>query len=120
MSINYVSLQDLSKKLITDNGGDVVLIKRTANTYNPSTNSITVSESNISCKAIKFNYRSKDIDNETIQKDDIKLLLDSSNISEKITLDDLIEISNEKWNIIKIREIQPSDLTIYYELQIRK
>jgi hypothetical protein len=116
--VNYVSLQNTAKRLINKDGLDIVLVYVTLGSYNPSTNSITNTESTVNSKGVRFNYNTKDIDGETIKKDDIKLI--TATLQQKPKRTDFVEINNERFSIINIKDISPGSTNVYYELQIRK
>ncbi|RTL04574.1 hypothetical protein EKK58_10265 [Candidatus Dependentiae bacterium] len=120
MSFNYSNIQATAQRLITKFGKDWVLKRTIKGTYNPSANTrSTDSTTNYTAKAVRTEYKNYQVDGEVIQRGDFKLLMEAKGLSVVPSVEDEIVDGSDTYQIINIKEIKPSTITIYYEIQVR-
>ncbi len=118
--MNYSKLQNTAFKLLSKFGEDIIIRRETKTTYNPATNTDSVSTTdNYTVKGVKSNFRKSEIDGEIIQQGDFKLLLESKNLSIDPKTSDKIIYNSNIYKIIDIISVKPADTIIYYILQVR-
>jgi len=88
-----------------------------ASTYDPSTGTVTRTETSLTVLVIFMEYNKRDIDGVQIQAHDQKALIRQAALSVTPSLNDRIERSTGKlWEVISISE-DPAHVT--WELQVR-
>lgn len=120
MTFNYSKIQSTAQRLITKFGRDWVLRRTVKGSYSPSTNTRTTdSTTNYTAKAVKSEYKNYQVDGEVIQRGDFKLLMEAKGLAVVPSVEDEIIDGTDVYQIINIKEVKPSTVTIYYEIQVR-
>lgn len=118
---DYNALAQTAKRLIANNGRDVVLVRFVAGDYDPETNTFSnASAAETTIKGVRLNYNRSQIDNEIIKQGDIKMFVEAVGLSTPPAVDDKIKIDSEIWDIKNIKPLQPADVAVFYELQLRQ
>ena len=121
-TFNYAKLAATSLKLLTKFGRDVTYRQIGSAVYNPSTGTITPTETNITVKGADFDFTDKTNGNkfftENIQENDRYILLEPS--VSGITVNDKIVINSVLWNIINVKTLNPAGTTLLVTAHIRK
>lgn len=120
-SFNYDKMADTAQRLLTRFGATWVLTKVNKGDYNPSNNtrlSDTTTDYNV--KGVRREYRDSQIDGEVIKRGDILLIMEAKALSDSPTPFDKVSFNGQRWSIIKVKEINPANKAIIYQLQLRK
>lgn len=118
---NYTALAQTAKRLIGSNGRDVVLVRFGAGSYDPTTNTFSgAADTTDTIKGVRLKYTNSQIDNEVIKRGDIKMFVEAVNLATPPTVDDKIQIDSEIWDIKDVIPLQPADVAVFYELQLRQ
>jgi len=69
---------------------------------------------------VKLRYKNTDIDGTLVKSGDLRVLLSVEGLTIVPVSTDTITISGIDWKIIDVKPLEPSDITVLYELQVRK
>lgn len=117
--VDYAGLASTAKRLLTDFGNDATFSRTTGATFNPATGSYsggTVSQ--FTSKAARFNYGTREIDGETVQRDDLRLIVEVN--GGQPLVDDDCTFNSLTYRVMNVVTVSPSGQDVYYELQLRR
>ena len=108
---------DIAFNVVSDLTTVVTLRQKGAATYDPSTGVVTSAETDTTISVIVDKYDAAEVDNQIIQANDLKILVNQSDVTTDIAHEDKIIIGTDSYKIMNISK-DPAEAT--YELQIRK
>lgn len=114
----YGNLATTALKQIADKGRLVTLKATTETEYDPSAPYVP-SESQLVVKALITNFSSREIDNEIILRDDVRMIIPAKGL-EKPSMNTVVLDGDQSYRTINVQELKPGDTAILYYLQVRK
>lgn len=131
MALNYANFQGLAKRLIDENGREIVLVKSLATAANPakpwlgsSAPHTGTGAEEVTATGIFLDYDEKDIDETMIKRGDQRCLVAETDLSPATDISDFDAVkdvdADVTWRIVKVSTIQPGDTRILYDLQLRQ
>jgi hypothetical protein len=125
MTFNYTKAAASAEQLLRNFGKNVTVRKQVAGTYDPATSSAAITNVDTTAKGALLNYTRMQYGQHTeagtlIQVGDKKLLLSPVNLTSDPTASDLIIAGGFTWNIIDVKTLRPADVTVLYEIQLRR
>ena len=115
---DYATLQKTASKLITNFGANAVITRTGGATFNPATGSYSGgSTTTINAKAVRAQFTQSEKASQAVQESDIKLLAEAGQGIPLI--DDNVLFDSIDYKVIAVKEISPSGVDMYYELQLR-
>jgi len=121
--VDFVKSRNTAKRLIDKNGRTVKFLRNSRQLADPSKpwGSTRGTKESFDMKCVFVDYEISEIDGEKIKIGDKKLLANAiDNKSNKMEDFEFVEDGDVKWRIKKVNPIQPGDLIVMYEVQIRK
>lgn len=116
--MNYQTYANIAVEKISQYGGEVVIVRKEGEIYNPETNEYESEEVRIKGKGILSYYGSSFINGSTVQNGDVKIMCYFENGSPKAG--DVITVGAKTYNVISIQECNPDgNCSIYYTIQGR-
>lgn len=107
-----------ARRIITRFGQAVTFTRSTPGTYDTTTRTTAApSVSNYSGIAVVRDFTAFEKDLESVQQDDVKLLMDQT--STVPIIDDVVTINSKTYKILEITTNVVNGVTITYELQLR-
>ena len=121
MALNWNNLQSTVDKVMKSQGFSVVIrVEGSEGTWDPESMSYTSGDPDVdySTFGIKENYSSREIDGTIIQQNDTKLMIPAKGLP-TITTATKILISGTEQNIINVSIVDPGNVALLYEIQLR-
>ena len=121
MALNWNNLQSTVDKVMKSQGLPVVIrVDGSDGTWDPDSMSYTGGDPDVdhSTFGIKENYSSREIDGTIIQQNDAKLIIPAKGLP-VITTATKILISGTEQNIINVSIVDPGNVALLYEIQLR-
>jgi hypothetical protein len=115
----YGNMAVTTQRMIADKGRSVTL-RRSANTYNPATDTYTASSTDFTVKAVFTEFRQSEIDATLIKRGDKKLLIAAADLSSAPEPNDIIIDGSTQYRVIDLMSVEPGDAAILYKVQVRK
>lgn len=116
MSMDYAGLADTARGLLSFFGGPVSIIRQ-AVSIDPVTGADTSpAPQTLASTGLLLPYSDTLIDDTRITARDRQLLLDDS-IEPRVT--DRVEIGGERWSVMEVVTLKPTDVEIYYRVRVR-
>ena len=117
--VDYAGLASTAARLLKDFGGNATFSRTTGATFNPATGSYTGgTTTQFSSDAARFNYTKREIDGETVQRDDLRLIV-QVNGGEPL-INDECTFDSDTYRVMNVTKLSPSGEDIYYDLQLRR
>jgi hypothetical protein len=113
----YVNLAATAQSLLTRYGESVTFSRETTSAFDPASGIVTSSTSTFDGLVAKFNYRSSEIDGETIKMGDVRLV---ASISTEPQVDDSVVLDGLSYRVMNVENIKPAGTNVIYKLQVRK
>jgi len=120
--MNYNNLKMKAFELLKKYGRDVTVRISVKGSYDPSTDSYSTTTTDYISYGVVEEYSNAEIGgNSLIKIGDKKLMLGVNSLPELTNQMDLsVAIGFDLWKVIEVKPIQPAEVIIYYEIQIRK
>ena len=121
MSFDFSGLANTAVAQIADKGRAVTLVYVTPAILNKDTDVLTPAvEVNTSVTILFKNYNRKEVDGTLIKTDDkLALLSNETAVTRAPKNGDKLTDGSETYTIKTVREIQPGDTVLLYEMQVR-
>lgn len=116
MTFNYLPLQAKASELITKFGIAAVFTRTTEGAFDPATGTKAVTTSTFNADVVTLAYSVNEIGLDTIQSGDLRVYAQSADIR----VNDKMTIGTDSFRVIRVTPIQPADVKIYVELQVRR
>ena len=117
--MNYEIYGKVAVEKISQYGGDLRIIRKTDEKYNPDTNEYESEGEIINGKGLLSYYDETFMNGSTVQNGDVRFMCIFFNGSPKTS--DVIEFGNKKYNVINVNEFNPNgNYVIYYKVQARE
>jgi len=119
--IDYNSAAEEATRAIINAGTTLTIKRETAGTTDPITG-LTTGGTVVSHSAIgvKLRYKNTDIDGTLVRSGDLRILLSVAGLTVTPESTDTITVSGVDWKIIDVKPLEPAEIVVLYELQIRK
>lgn len=122
--IDYVSLAATAQRLIGANGRDVTLVKQDrapADSLKPwragGVNDVSVGP----LKAVIVPFDSDDVDGSLVRRDDKRALVAANDTGVALIEQfDILVDGADQWRIVRVSTINPGDVRVVYDMQIRR
>jgi hypothetical protein len=115
---DYAGLKSTASNLIAEFGDTAVLTRANGDTFNPATGSYTGGTTlTITGKGARMMFSKSEINGETIQAADVRLMFQAGHGEPLI--DDNCLFSGIDYRVMDVRIISPAGTDIYYDLQLR-
>lgn len=114
----YDNLRATATKLLTKYGQIVTLSRETVSSYDPVLGVPTSSTAEYTGYAAMFDYQLSEIDGQTIQRGDARLLLQVISIEPKNG--DNVTVNGIQYSVINATILAPGGAAVVYELQLRR
>lgn len=114
----YSNLQSTATKLLKKYGQVVTLTRETVSSYDPVLGVPTSSTAEYTGYAAMFDYQLSEIDGQTIQRGDARLLLQVISVEPKNG--DTVAVNGVQYTVINATITAPGGVTVVYELQLRR
>lgn len=105
-------------RVMLRSGQVVTVTRRTSGDYDVSTGAVAITETTESGYGLPTDYKRDEIDGETVQQGDIKLLLSPTGIT-KPQINDEVTLSSGTFTIKSVNELSPGGSAILYKCQLR-
>lgn len=116
---NYQPLMRTASRLIKQYGAQWTY-KETVSTYNPASNTLqSTANRDIDVFGVRLNYRLSDVDTEIVHRGDISVLVAAGLLS-KPKIEGTMTNQSTDWSIVHIAPLSPSDVVLYYMMQLRR
>jgi len=122
MATNWdVEKQDFYNDIKEDGFSVTVRVPGAPGSFNPETMEYdgAVSPVDTTTYGIIGSYRSYEIDGTLIQKGDYRLYVPAQGLPSEITPDHEIKIGSDVQDVVSIKKINPGNVIVGYELQVR-
>tara|TARA_R100000479_G_scaffold123679_1_gene63942 strand:- start:560 stop:910 length:351 start_codon:yes stop_codon:yes gene_type:complete len=116
MSFNYGSLESSAEKLLQRFGRELTFTRTTDGTYSPNTGTVATTSSTYKKFACVFDYTDAEIGNGNVEQGDRRVLAQGHTYE----IGDTVSLDSETYRIISISNIQPADIIMACNLQVRK
>lgn len=115
--MNYSKYAKITKQKLTQYGGDCVITRKSAETYNPETNEYESTVIKINGKGIISNYSVENIDGTNVLAGDVNIM---AVFDDAPKINDELKIGDKEYHIVNFTELNPNGLSsIYYNIQAR-
>lgn len=115
---DYATLQQTASRLIDNFGAVAVITRASGSTFNPATGSYSGgSTTTINAKSVRAQFSQSEKASQAVQESDIKLLVEAGKGIPLI--DDNVLFDSTDYKVIAVKEVSPSGVDVYYELQLR-
>ena len=111
----YTDLQATASSLLASYGQAVTFTRSTKAAFVPGTG-VTKTDTTYTASLIVDNYSAAEIDGNTVQAGDMKVISYSSTAPE---VDDTATVNGTKYRVMRIDPIAPDSTVVAYELQFR-
>lgn len=129
--VDFVSFQNLAERLIEENGRTISLVRRDqANFTDPNKpwrGSTDVDEITVVVKGVFIEYEKMDFDGSLVRRGDKRLLVAAKSVTDEssasnLKIEDYDEVldGGTRWKIITAELIEPGDLRIMFDIQVRQ
>lgn len=114
-TFNYSGMASTASSLISRFGQDHTFTRYT-DVFDPDSGANVRTSTNYTAKAVKSNFTKMEMNDQTIQKDDIKLICDVNTYA----VGDSVSINSQTYTVLDVNPIEPGSLALAYILQVRK
>ena len=114
----YSGLAVVARRLLTTKGQTLTFSRETSTSFDHILGENTTSASTYTGVGAAFDYNSREIDGEVVQRGDIRLILEATTTPPII--DDATTIDGDVYRIMAVRPISPAGTVVIYEVQLRK
>jgi len=115
---DYETLKGTAAKLITNFGAASVISRTGGSTFDPVTGSYSGgSTTTINAKAVRAQFTQSEKASQAVQESDIKLLVEAGKGVPLI--DDNVLFDSINYRVLNVKEVSPSGVDVFYELQLR-
>lgn len=115
--MDYDSLAETAARLISENGRNVTLKRRTPATYSPSTGTNSGGgDISFTVKAVFTGFKSHEIDGEVVKRTDTKILIAGTEPAKG----DIIVNGGISYPVIEVETIQPGGTALLWKVQARR
>ncbi len=115
----YAGLAATASRLLLSKGQSVTFTRISGGVKNPATGETTgQTTSNYTGNGAAFDYNSSEIDGETIQTGDIRLILEA--VATTPLIDDTCPIDSVGYRVMSVKATSPAGTPVIYELQLRR
>lgn len=129
--VNFVSFQNLAERLIEENGRTISLVRRDQDNptdpAKPWRGSTEAAEITVVVKGVFIEYEKMDFDGSLVRRGDKRLLVAAKSVTDESSASNLkIEDYDHvldglvRWKIITAELIEPGDLRIMFDIQVRQ
>jgi hypothetical protein len=117
--MDYGRMQASVNRILGGAGADVILNSAATGEYNAATGQATVTFTAHPSYAVLLDYKQRDIDGTLVkQGDQIAYMPPSVTASPKTG--DTLTIQGVDWKVVQCKPLAPGQVSVLYELQIRK
>lgn len=131
MALDYVSFQNLAERLIEENGRTISLVRRDqgnpADPSKPWRGSTGADKITVVVKGVFIEFEKQDFDGTLVRRGDKRLLVAAKSVTDEsnasnLKIEDYDEVldAGVRWKIITAELIEPGDLRIMFDLQVRQ
>lgn len=114
----YSQLAATAARLLADKGQAVTFSRTTGATYSPVTGAHTGgTPTSFTGNGAAFDYNKSEIDGETVQAGDIRLMLEATSAAPQI--DDTATVDGVEYRVMSVFESSPGGVVTHYEVQLR-
>lgn len=122
---DFAKLKATATRLIRKNGRDVVVVKESQVPKDPEKpwlgNQCVDQDETV--RAAIVDYREQDIDGSRIKRGDRRALIEVPSDTDGNEIDlrffDRLDDRGERWRMVNIQKIEPADITVVYDVQLR-
>lgn len=100
-----------------DHGQNLTFGRETSSSFNPVTGVDTTASSTYTGYGAGFDYKRSEIDDEVIQRGDVRLLLEATTTTPLIG--DTVTYNSTVYRVMNIDELSPGGTVLRYEIQLR-
>lgn len=111
------SLRKVASNVITKFGVEVTFSQETSTSFAPATGIDTVTTATFTGYGVKDKYKKDEVDGKNVLNSDIKLIFEFTDTVPKIG--DTCTIGSISYRVMNVTIIDPADITIIYEIQLR-
>jgi hypothetical protein len=120
MGFNYVALRDgTAHQLLTKFGRPLKVYRRVVGTYDAATGAAIMTEQVLTMNGVVTDYKSSELDGDTIKRGDKRVLLSASGQSKEPLVGDEILIDSVRHMIVNTAHVRPSDTTVMFDCAAR-
>lgn len=132
MAFNYVSFQNLAERLIEANGRTLSLVRRDqGNPIDPAKpwrGSTEADEITVVVKGVFTEFEKEDFDGTLVRRGDKRVLVAAKSVTDEggnaanLKIEDYDHILDDgvRWKIMRAELIEPGNLRIMFDLQVRQ
>ncbi len=131
MALDYVSFQNLAERLIEENGRTISLVRRDqGNPTDPSKpwrGSTEADEITVVVKGVFVEFEKQDFDGTLVRRGDKRILIADKSVNDESSASNLkiedydhVLDGGVRWKIITAELIEPGDLRIMFDIQVRQ
>lgn len=115
---DYTALRGAATSLITQFGATATFTRTGSSTFDSATGSYSGGSTvTVTGKGARLNFTQGEIDGQTIQRDDVRLVFQSGNGAPLI--DDNCSFDSVDYRVMDVRTVSPSGTDVYYDVQLR-
>lgn len=129
--VNFVSFQNLAERLIEENGRTISLVRRDqgnpTDPAKPWRGSTEADEITVVVKGVFIEYEKMDFDGSLVRRGDKRLLVAAKSVTDESSASNLkiedydhVLDAGVRWKIITAELIEPGDLRIMFDIQVRQ
>ena len=129
--VNFVSFQNLAERLIEENGRTISLVRRDQGNLTdpakPWRGSTEADEITVVVKGVFIEYEKMDFDGSLVRRGDKRLLVAAKSVTDESSASNLkiedydhVLDGGVRWKIITAELIEPGDLRIMFDIQVRQ
>ena len=132
MALNYTNFQNLAERLVEENGRTLSLVRRDqgnpTDPAKPWRGSTEAAEITVVVKGVFIEFEKEDFDGTLVRRGDKRVLIAAKSVTDeggsasnlKIEDYDHVLDATIRWKIITAELIEPGDLRILFDLQVRQ
>ncbi len=114
----YTGLASTARKLIKSKGVLIGFSREDLSAFDPVTGNTNKSTAAYTAYGIALNYSKAEINDSTVLKSDIKLIMEGI-VSEPL-VGDLAVIDSVEYRVLMVKPTKPAGTAVIYEVQLRK
>ena len=119
--IDYASVAQEADSAIANAGTSLTIKRDTAGVTDPITGITTGGRiTSYTATGVKLRFKNRDIDGTLVKAGDLRILLSVAGLNITPESTDTITVSGVDWKIIDVKPLEPAEIVVLYELQIRK
>jgi len=120
MGINYTALQTKATNILTNNGQEITFSYTSGEDIDPATGVVSSagSTTTVTGYGAATRYRNIEIDGETIQASDLRLICNSVATEPQVGWN--VSVNSNSFRVMEVESVNPAGTNVIYICQIRK